>query len=137
MSTIQVQDTVGELVARHPALLRVFEAARIDYCCGGKRALEEVCRVKGLDPKALVATLEEAASANGGEPVVDAAAMSLTELADHIEQTHHAYLRDELPRLDMLTERVVSAHGADDARLREVRETLLALSAEMTSHMMK
>jgi regulator of cell morphogenesis and NO signaling len=137
MSTIQVQDTVGEVLARHPALVRLFEAARIDYCCGGKKTLADICQEKGLDPKVLVATLEEAASANGGEPVVDAVAMSLTELADHIEETHHAYLRDELPRLDMLTERVVSAHGADDIRLREVRKTLLALAGELTRHMMK
>jgi len=37
------------------------------------------------------------------KPVADAAAMSLTELADHIEQTHHVYLRSELPRLAAMT----------------------------------
>jgi iron-sulfur cluster repair protein YtfE (RIC family) len=30
--------------------------------------------------------------------------MGLTELADHIEATHHAYLREELPRLDAMIE---------------------------------
>ena len=34
-----------------------------------------------------------------GELLLDVAAMSLTQLADHIVQTHHAYLRKELPRL--------------------------------------
>jgi len=137
MSTFCVQDTVGEVVARRPSLARLFEAARIDFCCGGKKTLAEVCREKGLDPQSFLATLEEAASASDGEAVIDAAAMSLTELADHIESTHHAYLRDELPRLNMLTERVASVHGADDARLREVRDTFLALAGEMASHMMK
>lgn len=137
MSTIQLQETVGQLVARHPALTRFLEAARIDYCCGGKKTLAEVCREKQLDPQAFLATLEQAASNCAGEDVFDAGAASLTDLADHILQTHHAYLRQELPRLDMLTERVASVHGGDDPRLREVRTTLLALAAELTSHMMK
>lgn len=137
MSEFQVQDTVGEVVARRPSLARLFEMARIDYCCGGKKTLAEVCQEKGLDTQAFLATLDEAASAGGGDSTVDATAMSLTELADHITQTHHAYLRDELPRLAMLTERVASVHGGDDPRLREVRDALLGLSAELTSHMMK
>ena len=122
MSAISVHDTIGELVARRPALSHAFEAA------GGE---------KGLDPNAFVARLEQAALATAGEPVVDAAAMSLTELADHIEQTHHAYLHDALPRLDMLTERVASVHGSDDYRLLDVRKTLLEFAGELTSHMMK
>jgi regulator of cell morphogenesis and NO signaling len=117
--------------------VRLFEAARIDYCCGGKKTLAEVCQEKGLDPQAFLATLDEGASPSDGEAVIDAAAMSLPELADHILKTHHAYLREELPRLDMLTERVASVHGGDDSRLREVRETFLALAAELASHMMK
>nr|VFK36531.1 MAG: regulator of cell morphogenesis and NO signaling [Candidatus Kentron sp. SD]VFK39249.1 MAG: regulator of cell morphogenesis and NO signaling [Candidatus Kentron sp. SD]VFK77843.1 MAG: regulator of cell morphogenesis and NO signaling [Candidatus Kentron sp. SD] len=75
------------------------------------------------------------ASAEGS--AADAMAMSLTELADHIEQTHHAYLRSELPRLDEMTEKVVSVHGGRDPRLQPIRERFLALAAELSSHLMK
>lgn len=136
MSSIHVQETVGQVVARHPWLSREFEAVGIDYCCGGKKTLEAACRQQGLDPGAFVARLE-AVGPIGGEPVVDASAMSLTDLADHVERTHHAYLRDELPRLTALAEKVASVHGGDDPRLREVLETVRALSAELGSHMMK
>ncbi len=137
MSAFTVQDTVGEVVARHPVLSRLFETERIDYCCGGKKTLGEVCQAKGLDPQAFLATLEQVTSAHRSESDTDPSSMSLTELADHIQATHHAYLRDALPRLDMLTERVASVHGSDDPRLRDVRETLLTLADELTSHMMK
>ncbi|HVT29062.1 MAG TPA: iron-sulfur cluster repair di-iron protein [Lacipirellulaceae bacterium] len=137
MSTFQIQDTVGEVVARRPTLARLFEAARIDFCCGGKKTLAEVCQEKGLDPHAFLDTLEQATPVSDGEAFVDAASMSLTELVNHILQTHHAYLREELPRLNMLTERVLSVHGADDPRLREVRQTFLTLASELASHMMK
>jgi regulator of cell morphogenesis and NO signaling len=127
-------DTVGSIVAQRPALSRVFEQAGIDYCCGGKISLEQACRKKRIDPQTFLAQLEEAAA---GDASVDAAAMSLTALADHIEATHHTYLKSELPRLDAMTQKVATVHGGEDARLHQVRETFLALAAEMTSHMMK
>ena len=128
MSTFKVDDTVGEVVARRPALSRVFEQAGIDYCCGGKKTVEEACREKGTDPAVLLGTLEEATRSTGDDSAVDAAAMSLTQLADHIERTHHAYLRSEFPRLDAMTEKVASVHGDKDRRLRELRDTFLALA---------
>ncbi len=137
MNISQVNDTVGDVVARCPVLSRVFEEAGIDYCCGGKKTLAEVCQEKGLDSQAFLATLEESALASAGESVVDAAAISLTELADHIEQTHHTYLRSEFPRFDRMTEKVASVHGERDSRLHQIRETFLALATELSSHMMK
>lgn len=137
MNTFQVNDTVGDVVARYPTLSRVFDEAGIDYCCGGKKTMDEVCREKGLDSHAFLATLEESALVSAGESVADAAAMSLTELTDHIEQTHHTYLRSEFPRLDSMTEKVVSVHGERNSRLHQIRETLLALTTELSNHMMK
>jgi regulator of cell morphogenesis and NO signaling len=137
MSEFQVNDTVGNVVARCPVLARVFEDAGIDYCCGGNKTLDQVCREKGLDSAALLATLEETALAPAGESVVDAAAMSLTELADHIEQTHHTYLRSEFPRLKEMAEKVASVHGERDSRLHQIRETVFELIGELSNHMMK
>lgn len=42
--------TVAEMAAGSLAAVRVFERLRIDYCCGGKRPLADVCREKGLVP---------------------------------------------------------------------------------------
>ncbi len=81
--------------------------------------------------------LVESAQGSGTDSVVDAAAMTLTELADHIVKTHHSYLRSELPRLDGMTEKVASVHGERNSRLYQIRETVLALAAELQSHMMK
>jgi regulator of cell morphogenesis and NO signaling len=137
MNTFQVNDTVGSIVTRSPVLSRVFEEAGIDYCCGGNRTLDEVCREKSIDSQAFLATLEDSALVSVGESVIDAAAMSLTELVDHIEQTHHTYLRSEFPRLESMTEKVASVHGEKNSRLHQIRETYIALAAELSSHMMK
>lgn len=128
--------TVGQIVADHPALARVFERLGIDYCCGGKKTLREAAAARGLDPNTLVATLTAAAS-DGDAPASDPASMSLTALADHIEQTHHAYLRRELPRLETLAQKVAAVHGQGHAELLELRQVLAAFIAEIASHMAK
>jgi regulator of cell morphogenesis and NO signaling len=133
----QVRDTVGELVARRPRLSRYFENAGIDYCCGGKRTLAEVCEEKGLDPRSVLHDLEESATAPVEEPMVEPMSMSLTALADHIVETHHDYLRKEFPRLDEMTAKVAHVHGKNDARLERVRENFLALADDMSCHMLK
>ena len=138
MNAFQVNDTVGDMVAHCPVISRVFEGAGIDYCCSeGKKTLDQVCRERDLDSQGFLATLEESARGPKGQSVEDATAMSLTELANHIEQTHHTYLRSEFPRLDKMTEKVTSVHGEKNWRLHQIRKTFLALTAELSSHMMK
>jgi len=137
MSAFEVDDRVGDIVVRRPALSRAFERAGIDYCCGGRKTLDEACREKGLDSKAFAAELERAISPDGEEAVVDVAAMSLSELVDHLERTHHVYLRSEFSRLDGMSQKVVSVHGEKDSRLQQVREVFLGLADELTGHMQK
>lgn len=137
-SAIAPTEPVGALVCAHPALARVFESLGIDYCCGGRRTLADACREAGRALPAVQAALEDALAC----PSDDAAAchpstLTLTALADHIEATHHAYLRSELPRLAVLTQKVAMVHGPHDARLAQVAATFSELSEEMTSHMLK
>jgi len=136
MSRFEATDTIRDIIVGNPALARVFEEMRIDYCCGGKRTLQEASESRGVDPNELLSQLEQASTLED-DSVVDPASLSLTELADHIEEAHHAFLRSELVRIDEMTDKVVSAHGERDPRLRDIRDTFLALRQELTSHMMK
>lgn len=130
--------TIGELVAARPALARFFEKLGIDYCCGGKQTLAAACARRGLDVTTTLALLDSAGAALAADPAeVNAAAMSLAQLADHIETTHHAYLKVELPRLVEMAERVATKHGWRDARLGEMAATVRDLAEEMLCHMQK
>ncbi len=138
MSQFNIKETVGELVMNKPGLARVFERLGIDYCCGGKMPLEYACREQSLDPQEVLGMLEEEVrNIAGSSDLVDVSDMPLTELADHIESTHHAFLRTEFPRLLAMTEKVASVHGEHDSRLHEVHEVMQALVAELMDHMMK
>lgn len=129
------ETTVGELVRAAPIRARVFEKLGIDYCCGGKKPLAELCAAKGLDPVTVLAMLAAIDGiAEGGGPV-DANAMSVAQLCDHIETAHHGYLREELPRLDFMTRKVAAVHGGDEPRLLLIREVFQAFASGLVSHM--
>lgn len=134
---MDIQTTVGDLVRQSPNRARVFEALSIDYCCGGKLPLDDACRRKGIKIDDVLQQLATCDSNRTEKPAIDPDAMGLTELADHIEQTHHAYLKEELPRLDFMTEKVARVHGDKEPRLQQVREAFVALKAELEPHMMK
>ncbi|HTL67838.1 MAG TPA: iron-sulfur cluster repair di-iron protein [Lacunisphaera sp.] len=136
--TITPEATVGSLVAAQPALARLFERLGIDYCCGGKQTLAAACTRLKLDIPTTVALLASAGTALGaGNQEVDASAMKLSQLADHIVATHHAWLKAELPRLVEMSHRVATKHAWRDARLPEVAAAVSDLASEMIVHMQK
>jgi regulator of cell morphogenesis and NO signaling len=138
MKTFNGKQTVGDIVTRNPHLSRVFEDMGIDYCCGGKNPLATACRERGLDQQQVLDKLQEADRATyPNVPQVDVTTLSLTELVDHIEYTHHAYLQEELPRLAALAGKVAARHGERDPRLRKVQETFRAMAEELGLHMFK
>ena len=136
MATFQISDTVGEIVRDRPSLSRLFEQAKVDYCCGGKKTLDEACRNKGIDPQTFLAQLEVIANSNT-EIEMNVATLSLTKLADHIEQTHHAYLHTELPRLEKMVTKVAAVHGEKELRLHQIKDIFLAVSQELETHLQK
>ena len=135
MPELDMNTPVGTLVANDPSLARVFEELRIDYCCHGHTSLATACEQRHLDPDQVLRRLEQS---EGAPPDTrNWAAAPLTELCDHIEQTHHAYLRRELPRLEQLTAKVADVHGSRHPELDQVKAVFDELPAELLPHMMK
>lgn len=137
MITIDVENSVGDLVREVPSRARVFESMKIDYCCGGKISLQEACAKNRVNADEVVKRLQQCDGQANDLSTVDADAMSLTDLADHIEATHHAYLREELPRLDWMTEKVARVHGDKEPRLLTTRQAFVALKNELEPHMLE
>jgi regulator of cell morphogenesis and NO signaling len=129
--------TIGELVAERPRRSRIFEKLGIDYCCGGKRRLDDACNAKGLDANT-VAVMLEAFDADG--QVVDEQdwrTESLEALCDNIEKTHHSYLKVELPDLQALVNKVAAVHGHLHPELIRVVGIFNAFRKELEHHMQK
>jgi regulator of cell morphogenesis and NO signaling len=137
---VMPETPVGALVAERLGRARVFDRLGIDYCCHGATPLAEACAVRALDVGRVLGELAESDHSDPNGDAADRAdftSMAPGDLADHIVETHHAYLRRELPRLADLLDKVVSAHGGRHSELHAVRETFADLREELESHMLK
>ncbi len=135
MNLLDIDASVGQFGTQQPSRARIFERLGIDYCCGGANPLSVACQDKGLDPQAVLRELTETAENHASDEQRDWSAATMSELADHIESTHHAYLRRELPRLTAMTMKVAAAHGQREPGLRELEAVFAEFRAELESHM--
>ena len=130
--------TVREIAANSLAAVRVFEQLGIDYCCGGKRPLDEVCKDKGLDTAAVRREIEAAEEAGSRGPDRDWNLARLSELIAHIVDVHHSYLRRELPAVQTRVEKVYRVYNERyGPTLTGLPEVFGALKEELESHMLK
>lgn len=129
--------SVGQLVTERPRCVYVLERYGIDYCCDGKRTLKDACAAKTLD---LDEVLNELRAVDDGPEDVDQISWSrrpMSELVEHILHTHHAYLRDELPRLQKLLEKVLAVHRNRHPELEKLCEVFSSFHGEIYRHMAK
>ena len=135
--TITENQTVSELAALSLNAVRTFEKRGIDYCCGGKRPLREVCQERGIAPQELIAELS-AALDQAKQEDRDWSAAPLTELVAHINRKHHEYLKSEMPRISERLAKVVQVYGVQDAAtLSTLPRVYEALRDELDSHLAK
>lgn len=131
--TITPSTRVADIVVDNPATARVFEHHLIDYCCRGRRPLDEACSEAGLRTDDVITQLRLLDTvASETAPTGDVAA-----LIGHIVATHHTYLRRELPRLGELMGKVVAAHGAVHPEVHGVAGLLRELTDDLLPHLAK
>ena len=130
---------VGEIAARLPASIEVFELYGVDFCCNGDRPLVEALSGTGVSAGAILAEIERAEQADVDEErlYVDWTAESPAALVDHIVETHHAFLERELPRVGADLAKVISVHGANHPELTELGRTYGRLRADLEGHLRK
>lgn len=127
---------VRELAIEQPSSVRVFERFGIDYCCGGRKPLEQVCSEQNISLPQLLEKLAEAENSSP-QPIEPWTNRPLAELADHIVRECHAPTRTELERLTALANKVNSRHGANHPELAQIQKLVQQILEEMTPHMDK
>lgn len=128
-------ETVGEIAAKDIRKAEVFKKYGIDFCCGGKKSLKQVCDEKGLDVEIVEAELE-----NPVQPVSSANDYNRWEpdfLADYIYNQHHLYYYNELPVLKGLITKVTQHHGDNHPELKYMYSLFGQLVQELDTHFMR
>jgi regulator of cell morphogenesis and NO signaling len=130
------EETIGEMVAKDYRKAQVFKKLGIDFCCGGKKTLDEVCDKKGLDVATVKAELDKAEAAEEG----NSAAFDQWDpgfLCDYIVNTHHAYVRENLPFISELANKVARVHGDRHPEVIEVAQLFDRIASDLSLHLMK
>jgi regulator of cell morphogenesis and NO signaling len=130
--------TVRQLATDVPNATRIFEQLGIDYCCGGGKSLSEACAQARLSVDDVLRSLEQGSTkATTSEENADFQRYGLRQLVEHIVDTHHSYVKQEIPRIQKLLAKVAAVHGKGHAELVQMAQVFAGLGEEMTSHMMK
>ena len=131
---INIEPTIGEIVANDFRAASMFKEAGIDFCCGGNKSLTEACKEKGADESHLIQQLETLAQT----PV--SGAMNFKEwelgfLSDYIVNTHHKFVLKNLPELVFYTQKIASVHGEHHPELKEVASLFTKINEELLQHL--
>ena len=139
MSRFNESSKIGEVVARFPKAADLFIENKIDFCCGGNRPLSEAAKDSDSDVSKIVDDLnklyEEFKNASSEDR--DWQVEPLDELVEHILNTHHGYLWDELPRLSQLSTTILKVHGEHHPELFKVNKLFSMLKMELEEHLTK
>jgi len=137
METVNyITKPIGEIVADDFRAALIFKSNNIDFCCGGKKSLEEACLEKGVDPEKIVALLEENAIIPVN-PSQDFKSWRLDFLCDYVINTHHRYVLNTMPDLLFYTQKIASVHGDHHPELIEVASFFAKINTELLQHLKK
>jgi regulator of cell morphogenesis and NO signaling len=130
------EPTVGELAAADYRKAQVFKKFGLDFCCGGKKTVEEACAEKNISATQVLSELKLAEEQqfnrqynyNEWDPAF---------LSDFIENNHHAYVKKSLQPVLELAVKVARVHGEAHPETKSVVASFNRVAQEMSSHMAK
>ncbi|AGA57376.1 MAG: iron-sulfur cluster repair di-iron protein [Thermobacillus sp.] len=130
-------ERIGDIVAGFPGAGNLMKEYRIDFCCGGNRTLSAALEQRQIDKKAFLERLNELyrqAQAKKTQ-ATDWREKTSSELIDHIVQTHHAYLREELPLLSEFVAKIWRVHGEAHPELEMLHDRFHRMKEELEQHL--
>lgn len=134
--TVAEGETIGEITAADFRKAEVFKKFGIDFCCGGKKTIDQVCKEKGINA-ALLRTELEAGPESSDVASLQYQDLTTEDLIKHIVEKHHAYVTKQLPLITELAFKVERAHAEFHPELIQIRHLMHLLSEELSAHLQK
>ncbi|HHY73981.1 MAG TPA: iron-sulfur cluster repair di-iron protein [Bacillus bacterium] len=137
--TITSTMSVGEIVTQFPQAADIFKRYKIDFCCGGNHSLTEALAEKNLNEEEILEELNTAYTKMKAmnTETTNWQEVSSSDLIDHVKETHHAFLNNELPMLGQLVTKIYRVHGPNHGYLADVYNHYHDLSKELMEHVIK
>jgi regulator of cell morphogenesis and NO signaling len=140
IKNFKASEKIGDIVSRFPKASEIFKSYNIDFCCGGDRPLSQAMEEQHLNQREILDKLEEKYDElrNIELEEIDFRKLSMTELIDHIMNTHHVFVKTELPRIGDLIAKILRVHSVEHGQeLLQVHKLFSNLRMEMEQHLIK
>lgn len=129
--------SLAQIVNNNHRAAAIFEKYHLDFCCKGKRTLQQACAESELKAEAILSELERTEQTSSDKVVINYDKLSLSQLADYIITTHHHYVKKEMPAIVLYLQKVASKHGERHPEMLKVFDLFTAVKEEMEMHMQK
>ena len=129
--------SLAQIINTNYRAASVFEKYHLDFCCKGKRTLEQACTESDLKVEEVIADLEQIPAGHSSSVQINFDRFTLTQLIDYIVNTHHSFVKKEMPVIFGYLLKVSSKHGDRHPELKKVSDLFTAIKEEMEHHMQK
>jgi regulator of cell morphogenesis and NO signaling len=126
---------VADLVNENPNAAVIFKKYNIDFCCKGKTPLHEACEKAGISEATVYSEIQNLTRQPGGNLRIHS--WSNAMICDYIVNNHHNYVRETLPQILALSQKVANRHGENRPELVKVYHKFQQLSHELMQHLEK
>ncbi|KNF09210.1 iron-sulfur cluster repair protein ScdA [Gottschalkia purinilytica] len=134
---------VGEIVAEFPKASEIFMKYKLDFCCGGNRTLDNAVIEDKVDSDVALIIDElnesyEKYNSISSKEDIDWRKENNIKIIDHILNTHHAYMRNQLPITENLISKILKAHYSKNGdMLSKVHKLFNQFKVEIEEHLIK
>lgn len=128
----EIDETLGELAAKDLRKIEVFKKYGLDFSCEGKKTVKEACAEKGLDVTQVEQELRQA-DKNSTSYQLPYDEWEIDFLADFIINTHHRYIRKNLPEITSYANKVMEVHCANNPELIEINNLVKEINTNITA----
>lgn len=128
--------TVAELVTEDYRTADVFKKFGIDFCCGGKVTVEEICVKKNISYEQLTEELNQIGQST---PTTDTnfKEWPLDKLANYIVEKHHGYVTNNLELIRQYANKVALVHGGHRPETKAIARLYNEVADELAHHLEK
>ena len=126
--------TVAQIVASDMRTATIFKKYGIDFCCGGGKPVTEACKGKDVEASAIFKEIEMLDETKADR---DFDNMELDVLTNHILETHHKYVKESIPIIMQIADKVAKVHGSHNPENIEIAKLFHEVAIELQQHLMK
>lgn len=138
-NTFTKNHKIGDIVTAFPDSSDIFYKYNIDFCCGGNRILNEALDEQKINAEKMINELNTKYNEflENKSVFTDWANENSGKLIEYIINTHHVFLRQELPIISDYLFKLLKAHGTNHKELFKVHREFNMLRTELEEHLIK